>query len=206
MAKGVWNSLVAVKDFAVDTYNSKGQNLVQAAENVNSLATLAHAAPEFAAEVVVRGAKQNFVEKIQEHGSVNGAVSAIAGEVIGGTLLGAASDKGLSKLGTVAKVVDKAADVTPDGFNNPVSADDVKYSERLNEHAPVEGTPYQTNTRYHENGDVKQVTTYDQHGDRYKQYDLKDSRGREAHEHTYNYSSTNPRPDGKRTRDHKKIE
>jgi hypothetical protein len=101
------NTLVAAKDFVVDTYKSKGQNLVQAAENTTNLAKLAYYAPGAAGDLVVDNAKKGFVDKIAENGSVNGAVSNIVGGTLGGIVLGAATDKGLSKLGTVAKVASK---------------------------------------------------------------------------------------------------
>lgn len=83
--------------------------------------------------------------------------------------------------------------------------DAARYNNRLNTRAPDKSTPYNTHTRYHENGDIKQVTTYDQFGDRHRQYDLKDSRGRAPHQHNFEYGPSNPRPMGRRTKDHAPI-
>uniref|UniRef100_UPI0023E816EE RHS repeat-associated core domain-containing protein n=1 Tax=Pseudoalteromonas rubra TaxID=43658 RepID=UPI0023E816EE len=91
-------------------------------------------------------------------------------------------------------------------FASEMSAEDAsRYNARYNKRAPVESSPYNTHTRYHENGDIKQVTTYDQFGDRHRQYDLKDSRGREAHQHIFDYSNY-PRPKGVRSKEHAKID
>ena len=71
-------------------------------------------------------------------------------------------------------------------------SDLARYNKRHNERAPTEGAPNSTHTRYHDNGDVKQVTTYDKYGRRDTQYDLKDSRGRSEHKHNFEYSAENP--------------
>lgn len=48
--------------------------------------------------------------------------------------------------------------------------------------------------------------TYDQYGDRHRQFDLNDSRGRAAHQHNYEYSQQITRPRGYRTKEHAKID
>ncbi len=84
-------------------------------------------------------------------------------------------------------------------FADLMSPEDAKrYLDRYNKKAPQQSSPYNRHTRYHENGDIKQVTTYDKFGNRHRQYDLKDSRGRPPHQHNFTYSK-NYRPYGDRS-------
>jgi RHS repeat-associated protein len=59
-----------------------------------------------------------------------------------------------------------------------------KYWERPH---PEWQTPYSTHRRYHPNGDIKSVQTYDKFGNRQTRFDLKDSLGREEHRHNFEY-------------------
>lgn len=58
-----------------------------------------------------------MLEGIKETGTVNGAASQMLGEVTGGIVLGIAGDKGLSKVGTLAKVAGKVDDIVPKAGN-----------------------------------------------------------------------------------------
>ncbi|MGX5203173.1 hypothetical protein [Aliikangiella sp. IMCC44632] len=105
------------------------------------------------------------------------------------------------------EIADNNVTKKPGSFADDMSPEDAaRYNARYNKRAPEASSPYNTHTRYHENGDVKQVTTYDQYGDRHRQYDLKDSRGREAHQHNFEYSKQFPRPKGVRTKEHAEID
>jgi RHS repeat-associated protein len=74
----------------------------------------------------------------------------------------------------------------------------VRYNNYWTRHAPEQSSPYDMLRRYAENGDVKQVTTYDEFGTRHRQYDLRDAR-RGEHQHNFEYSPKTPRPKGKRS-------
>ncbi|HRD56201.1 MAG TPA: hypothetical protein PLC42_07385, partial [Parachlamydiaceae bacterium] len=73
-----------------------------------------------------------------------------------------------------------------------------RYENFWKKHAPEQATPYSTWRRYTFDGDIKQVTTYDQFGNRHRQYDLIDPR-REPHQHNFEYGSQNIRPKGQRS-------
>ncbi|HEY8934531.1 MAG TPA: RHS repeat-associated core domain-containing protein, partial [Cyclobacteriaceae bacterium] len=140
-AKGIWNAVKGVGEFVANTWNSGGGNIVEAAQNIDALGTIAYGSPEAAADIVVDGAKQNFVDKIQETGSVNGAVSEIAGEAMAGIVLGAITDKGISKitgaLGKAEGIIYLRTDKMPGGLKPYVgqakSAE--RYAARQAEHA-----------------------------------------------------------------------
>jgi hypothetical protein len=90
-----------------------------------------------------------------------------------------------------------------DGFEKPQSDDDKRYQEKDQKRAPEASSPYDMKERSNKDGSPRQVTTYDEHGDRHKQYDLKDGR-REEHQHSFEYNKDTPRPGGKRS-GHQKI-
>jgi hypothetical protein len=72
-------------------------------------------------------------------------------------------------------------------------------------HAPEQSSPYDVRRRYTEDGDIKQVTTYDEFGNRHRQYDLIDPR-RGEHQHNFDYDpSYGHRPKGRRS-DHRPID
>jgi hypothetical protein len=73
------------------------------------------------------------------------------------------------------------------------------------DHAPVEGSPYQIKARFTKEGNYHQFTTYDENGDRHIQYDFNDPKYGD-HQHAFESSSQYPRPHGKRDDEHKPIE
>ena len=82
-----------------------------------------------------------------------------------------------------------------DGMGN---ADASRYQKYWEGHAPESSSPFNTIRRYNSGtGEIKQVTTYDEFGDRYAQYDLIDSR-RGEHMHTFEYNNYR-RPKGLRS-------
>ncbi len=52
---------------------------------------------------------------------------------------------------------------------------------------PSNQPPFTTHRRYHPNGDIKSVQTYDKFGRRDTRFDLKDTSGRPPHRHDYQY-------------------
>ena len=78
------------------------------------------------------------------------------------------------------------------------------YNKYWGKHAPEINTPYSTYNRYTSSGDLKQVTTYDQHGFRHRQIDLLDERGRPEHFHEFNVSNKDYK--GRRGKKHKPLE
>lgn len=79
-----------------------------------------------------------------------------------------------------------------------------RYNKYWGKHAPEINTPYSTYNRYTSSGDLKQVTTYDQHGFRHRQIDLLDERGRPEHFHEFNVSNKDYK--GRRGKKHKPLE
>jgi RHS repeat-associated protein len=76
-------------------------------------------------------------------------------------------------------------------FSSQMEPDEARsYNQTWEKRAPVQSTPYGTNTRYNPDGSIHQVTTYDQFGNRYNQYDLDDARFGE-HYHPYYNNGTN---------------
>jgi len=66
------------------------------------------------------------------------------------------------------------------------------WEKSAQQHAPVRSSPYDIYYRYNMDGDLHQVTTYDEYGRRIYQYDLEDFREGE-HYHTFDsYSSQYP--------------
>jgi len=80
----------------------------------------------------------------------------------------------------------------------------VRYRKYWEKHAPEASKPYDTYPRYTEDGKLKQMTTYDEFGDRHRQHDLIDSR-RPEHQHNFDYDAVHPRPKGTRS-DHLPID
>jgi hypothetical protein len=70
---------------------------------------------------------------------------------------------------------------------------DEYYAGKENDLAPGQSSPYSTYERFSPDGDLKQVTTYDQYGDRAHQYDLGDGARHGEGSHSFEYSGTNPR-------------
>jgi RHS repeat-associated protein len=79
-----------------------------------------------------------------------------------------------------------------------------KYRKYWEKHAPEASKPYDMYPRYTEDGRLKQMTTYDEFGDRHRQYDLIDPR-RPEHQHNFDYDPLHPRPKGIRS-DHLPID
>lgn len=50
---------------------------------------------------------------------------------------------------------------------------------------PTQGPPNSIHRRYHPNGDIKSVQTYDEFGRRHTRYDLRDSMGKPEHRHNW---------------------
>ncbi|KZN59869.1 hypothetical protein N473_02835 [Pseudoalteromonas luteoviolacea CPMOR-1] len=157
------------------------------------LANLINAAKEAGTEMLWQ-----LVVEGKSFGCIDYKAVAVAGA--GGLVFGGAAAAKAYKMWKKSKGT-KGLKSFADGMSQEDAA---RYNARYNKRAPVESTPYNTHTRYHDNGDIKQVTTYDQYGDRHRQYDLKDSRGREAHQHNFDYSIY-PRPKGQRSKEHAKI-
>lgn len=100
----------------------------------------------------------------------------------------------------------KTEDAVSKPLMDQMSIEEAKrYRGFWEQHAPEKGFPYDRYPRYTEDGRLKQVTTYDQFGDRHRQYDLIDSRHGE-HQHNFNYDSEYSRPRGRRTKDHPPID
>lgn len=74
----------------------------------------------------------------------------------------------------------------PKTFSDQMSPTDrAKYQAYWARHAQVQSKPFDMMRRYTPDGRVKQVTTYDQFGNRYKQFDLIDERGLPPHYHDF---------------------
>jgi hypothetical protein len=70
---------------------------------------------------------------------------------------------------------------------------DEYYATKENDLAPGQSSPYSTYERFSPNGDLKQVTTYDEYGDRAYQYDLGEGSRHGEGSHFFEYSGQNPR-------------
>jgi len=70
---------------------------------------------------------------------------------------------------------------------------DEYYTGNAEDLAPGQSSPYSTYERSDENGDLKQVTTYDQFGDRVNQYEVGPGARHGEGSHSFEYSSENPR-------------
>lgn len=105
------NIINSAVSFAKETVNTRGQNLVNAAKNMDAMGTLAKNAPEFTANIMIEGAKQAAVKKISSGGGLNNAVSEMTGEVIIGITTGMLTDKGLSKVRGLVRGTNAAKDL-----------------------------------------------------------------------------------------------
>lgn len=80
----------------------------------------------------------------------------------------------------------------------------IRYRNYWERHAPESSKPFDMYPLYTEDGRLKQMTTYDEFGDRHRQYDLIDPR-REEHQYNFQYCPVFPRPKGARS-DHLPID
>ena len=92
---------------------------------------------------------------------------------------------------------------TPTFEEGMAPSEAARYNKYWKAHAPEGSKPFDLRRRYTEDGQVKQVTTYDEFGDRHRQFDIIDPR-RGEHQHNYEYGPTLPRPKGSRS-DHQPI-
>lgn len=68
-----------------------------------------------------------------------------------------------------------------------------EYYERQLQRAPGQKAPYARHERFDEDGNLKQVTTYDRHGDRAHQYDIGPGTRHGEGSHRFDYDQDNPR-------------
>jgi hypothetical protein len=80
-----------------------------------------------------------------------------------------------------------------------------RYQRYWKAHAPEQSRPYDMIRRYTEDGEIKQVTTYDEFGNRLVQFDLIDFRSNIPHRHDFTYLP-NSRPYGIRDKLHTPLE
>lgn len=109
--KGSWGAVKGTANFISETISTRGQNVVNSATAVKDLAVAAYNDPSGTANALIDAGKQGIANSIVENGSVQGAIGEFVGNVTTGVALGIATDKGLSKLGTVVKVGDRVEDV-----------------------------------------------------------------------------------------------
>ncbi|MCP3997857.1 MAG: RHS repeat-associated core domain-containing protein, partial [bacterium] len=104
----------------------------------------------------------------------------------------------LATLGVVMGIVDSG-----DEEEKPFLPDDY-YKSKEEDSAPGQATPYHTYERFDEQGNLKQVTTYDESGDRAHQYDVgKGTRhGEGQHDFEYDAKDSRQKPGGGRRSDH----
>ena len=108
-----------------------------------------------------------------------------------------------------ARAADKGAEVAAKGITKSTeaakaAAEEARYAKYWEKHAPEQSAPYSTIRRYTEDGEIKQITTYDKFGSRHRQYDLQDAR-RGEHQHNFDYGNTLSRLKGERS-DHLPID
>jgi hypothetical protein len=97
--------------------------------------------------------------------------------------------------------------LSPDPPENKSTSDDSKKYQKYweDKKAPEQSEPYSTYRKYEENGDIKQVTTYDKYGNRHRQYDFNDPRHGGDHQHDFKYKKRPQRPKAERSKP-KKID
>jgi RHS repeat-associated protein len=127
-------------------------------------------------------------------------VVAAASDVLAGTALATGStalmEASVATAGTAAAVSNflyggaaTASETTSASFVSDMEPEEAErynsYWENSTErHAPIQSSPFDAYNRYDQNGNLHQVTTYDEYGRRGYQYDLTDSRWGE-HYHTF---------------------
>lgn len=112
---GILNTVQATGSFIKNTYQTRGQNIVDGARSVKDFAFQAYEDPSGTWDAVVEGTKQAYYQKVIEHGSVSGAVGDMAGQITAAMTMGIATDKGLSQAGRMLKVADEIGDLGKSG-------------------------------------------------------------------------------------------
>ena len=112
---------------------------------------------------------------------VDGMIAGAAGAV--GGLLGGAGKALGGALGKFLKP--KPCPKSGVGKSGKGGDDSSRYRKSWEKAHPTQRAPYSTDRRYHPNGDIKSVQTYDKYGRRDTRYDLKDSMGRPPHRHNF---------------------
>src|SRR5690606_34216794 len=108
---GILNTVQATGSFIKNTYQTRGQNIVDGARSVKDFAFQAYEDPSGTWDAVVEGTKQAYYQKVIEHGSVSGEVGDMAGQITVEMTMGIATDKGLSQAGRMLKVADEIGDL-----------------------------------------------------------------------------------------------